>query len=230
VHRVVTIKVVPLREGHRSTPLPSIAPTRCRRWCRSRCAECETEPLSPGATGRSARQTYRSMGGEGSARRRQRARWSPSESRIAVRTESTRVEWRRSSTPRRGERAKPARRGTAGPRNGIDGRNAWVGPTRDRRSPSVSGGTGRRADVSPDDTRMGLPPPGHCARGIRPVERPIDWPLRDRPAPGSLRPPSGCGRVASGCRSLLVHCLPWQRRNRHITIPPLCGGVRPFPP
>jgi hypothetical protein len=87
------------------------------------------------------------------------------------------------------------------------GANAWVGPTRDRRSPSVSGGTGRRADVSPDDTRMGLPPPGHCVRGIRPVERPIDWPLRDRPAPGSWRPPSGCGRVASGCRSLLVHCL-----------------------
>jgi hypothetical protein len=129
VRRVVTITVVPLREGHRSTPLPSIAPTRCRRWCRSRCAEGETDAVVAGGRGDGAcggGRTGRWVASK-PARRRQRARWSPSESRIAVWTESTRVEWRRSSTPRMGEGAKPARLGTAGNRNGIDVRQCLGG-------------------------------------------------------------------------------------------------------
>jgi hypothetical protein len=45
-------------------------------------------------------------------------------------------------------------------------RAAWVGPIRDRRSPSASGGTGRRAGVEHDATRI-QPDPGMSGPAIR---------------------------------------------------------------
>lgn len=76
----------------------------------------------------------------------------------------------------------------------------------------------------------------HCGyrRPLRPgvgaVERSIGWPTPHRPSAARFRPTVAVWGVASGCRSLLVHCLPWQRRDRRATIPPLRGGVRLVPP
>jgi hypothetical protein len=83
---------------------------------------------------------------------------------------------------------------------------AWVGPMRDRRFPLP-----QRRDSGID--------------AVKAVDRLV---ATTPPARGSVRPPVAVWGVASGCRSLLVHCLPWQRRDRLATIPPLCGGVRLF--
>ncbi len=190
-------------ERRRSTPHTAWV-TPARWWRRSwgpRGAEGGTETSLPGATGvRGGRQTRRC--------RRAGDRTTDEPGRHLVRRAAR-------------ESTECARRGTSGGLNGVDARSrlGWV-PCGTAVSPSASEGTPRRAGVRPDDTRTAA-----TRRASRNGGR-----LRsDRP--GTAGPDGGRGwGVTSRCRSLLVHCLPWQRRDRLATIPPLCGGVRPRPP
>ncbi len=138
--------------------------------------------------------------------------------------------WSRSSTPAAWKGAEPARRGMDGSRNGVDERRCLGGshqgppiPLRQRRD-----WTPRWRQPRPYAHRTTRRPLRLTNRGRRAVGRPAGRYHTARPR--LVRPPVAVWGVASACRSLLVHCLPWQRRDRLATIPPLCGGVRPILP